>query len=118
MSKRKNDCTLNEFVVGYLKKAKYEKTLKLIAEKDAGKETMKTYKNFINYLKERETKTKIENDDDCLNCFAFLSVFQDFALGAWSLLCHSMHRHFPVCPTHQNLFISEADQGLSSKTLL
>ena len=64
MSKRKNDCTMNEFVIGYLKKAKYEKTLKLIVEKDARKETMKTYKNFINYLKGKETKTKIENDDD------------------------------------------------------
>ena len=64
MSKRKNDCTLNEFIIGYLKKAKYEKTLKLITEKDAENGTTKTYKNFINYLKERETKTKIENDDD------------------------------------------------------
>ena len=61
---------------------------------------------------------KIENDDDCLNCFVFFSVFQNFALGAWSLLCHSMHRHFPVCPMDQNIFISETDQGLSSKTLL
>ena len=78
MSKRKIDYTVNDFVIEYLKKAKYEKTLKLIAEKDAGKETMKTYKNFINYLKEIETKTKMKNYDD----FGFEINFGEYQQAA------------------------------------
>ena len=66
MSKRKSDCTLNEFVIEYLKKAKYEKTLKLIIEK-AGEsidDVERIGENFMKYLKEKEAEKKIENDDD------------------------------------------------------
>ena len=66
MSKRKIDYTVNDIVTKYLKETKCEKTLKLIAENDSksNEATVKTFKNFINYLKQKVRKTKTENDDD------------------------------------------------------
>ena len=57
---------MNEFVIKYLKKAKYEKTLKLLAGKDGESKacTAEAYKKFMNYLKQRERKTKNANNDD------------------------------------------------------
>ena len=68
MSKRKSVCNLHEFVINYLKKAKYEKTLRLIAEHDGESEacTAATYEKFMDYLKQKERKTRIENKNDDL----------------------------------------------------
>ena len=65
MSKRGSDC-MNEFVIKYLKKARYEKTLKLLAGKDGESKacTAEAYKKFTNYLKQKERKTKNANNDD------------------------------------------------------
>lgn len=80
MSKRKINCTVNDFVIEYLKKAKHGKTLKLIAENDSESDeaTVKTLQNFINYLKQIERKTKIENDDD----FGFEINFGEYQQAA------------------------------------
>ena len=65
MSKRGSDCT-NEFVIKYLKKAKYEKTLKLFAGKIGESKacTSAAHKKFTNYLKQKERTTKNANNDD------------------------------------------------------
>ena len=65
MSKRGSDC-INEFVIKYLKKAKYENSLKLFAGKDRESKacTAKTYKKFMNYLKQKKRNTKNASDDD------------------------------------------------------
>ena len=57
---------MNEFVIKYLKKARYEKTLKLLAGKDGESKacTAEAYKKFTNYLKQKERKTKNANNDD------------------------------------------------------
>jgi len=38
MAERKNDCNLDNFVIGYLKKQKFEKTLKLFDSRNGGNE--------------------------------------------------------------------------------
>ena len=67
MTKRKIDCTLDEFVVKYLKKSKYVKTAKLIGETNIGHS--KIMKNFIKFIKINEklkNEAKKENLDDDL----------------------------------------------------
>ena len=68
MSKRKSVCNLHEFVTKYLKKTQYEKTLKLIAVHDGESKacTGETYEKFMNYLKRKERKKRIENKNDDL----------------------------------------------------
>ena len=57
---------MNEFVIKYLKKAKYEKTLKLFAGKIGESKacTSAAHKKFTNYLKQKERTTKNANNDD------------------------------------------------------
>ena len=57
---------MNEFVIKYLKKAKYEKTLKLFAGKVGESKacTSAAHKKFTNYLKQKERTTKNANNDD------------------------------------------------------
>ena len=69
MAKRKIDCTLDEFVVKYLKKSKYEKTAKLIGETNIG--NSKIMKKFIKFVKINEKlkneaikKENLDDDDD------------------------------------------------------
>jgi len=65
MAKRKIDCALDEFVVKYLKKSKYEKTAKLLGETNIG--NSKIMKNFIKFVKINEklkNEAKKENLDD------------------------------------------------------
>ena len=59
---------MHEFVIKYLKKAQYEKTLELIAVHDGESEacTAATYEKFMDYLKQKERKTRIENKNDDL----------------------------------------------------
>ena len=66
MSKRKSDCTLNEFVVEYLKNSRYEKSFKLIAAKSRKPEESdgKICGKFTNFLKEKEAKKQYQRDDD------------------------------------------------------
>ena len=63
MAKRKIDGSLNDVICGYLKKAKYEKTLKLFERKCGKKENINLCEDFINYVKRRVAKKPIEEDD-------------------------------------------------------
>ena len=56
---------LNDYVIEYLKKGNYEKTLKLLEEKNVGprEENSKICEKFKNYLKEKETEKENEIDD-------------------------------------------------------
>ena len=62
MAKRKIDCSLNDFIIAYLKKRKYERSLKLFEDKNGGseKENPGIYDNFINYVAEKEYKKETE----------------------------------------------------------
>lgn len=60
MAKRKIDCSLNDFVVEYLKKRKCERSLKLFAKNKKLKTNENLYKTFINYLKKNKEN---ENGD-------------------------------------------------------
>ena len=59
MAKR---CSLNDVIHGYLKKAKYEKTLKLFERKCNKEVDVKLWDKFINYMKKKETQKAIEED--------------------------------------------------------
>ena len=67
MAKRKIDCSLNDFIIDFLKKRKYERTLKLCDDKNYGPEKENTkyiiYENFINYVIGGEFKKETEIDD-------------------------------------------------------
>ena len=66
MAKRKIDCTLDEIVVKYLKKANCDKTLKLFADKVRRKKNVGTERleQFFGYLKEKEVHKEKMFDDD------------------------------------------------------
>jgi len=63
MVKRKNDFSLNDFIVEYLKKRKCERTLKLFEENKKVKMNDNVCEKFMNYLKGKESDKEIENDD-------------------------------------------------------
>ena len=65
MAKRKIDCSLNDFIIDYLKKRKYERTLKLFEDKNEGpeKENTRICDNFLNYVIQVESKKEAEIDD-------------------------------------------------------
>ena len=66
MAKRKIDCTLDEFVSKYMKKANCDKSLKLFEDKVECKKNVATerLKQFFGYLKEKEVhKKKMIGDD-------------------------------------------------------
>ena len=66
MAKRKIDCSLEEIVGEYLKKKKFEKSLKLFEEKVKHKnnDLNKTLKKLFDYLKKKESeKGDIEHED-------------------------------------------------------
>ena len=66
MAKRKIDCSLNEIVGEYLKKKKFEKSLKLFEEKVKHKnnDLSKTLKRLFDYLKKTESeKENMEYED-------------------------------------------------------
>ena len=66
MAKRKIDCTLDEIVVKYLKKANCDKTLKLFEDKVGRKKNVATERleQFFGYLKEKEVHKEKMIDDD------------------------------------------------------
>ena len=66
MAKRKIYCSLDDIVGEYLKKKKFEKSLKLLEEKDKHKnnDLNKTLKRLFDYLKKTESgKRNIEHED-------------------------------------------------------
>ena len=63
MTKRKIDSTLDDFIDGYLKKAKYEKSVKLLKGKIEQKKNVKIFEQFMNYFKRKEAEKPNENDD-------------------------------------------------------
>ena len=62
MAKRKQDCSVNDLIIGYLKKTKCEKTLKLF-EKSNENLNHGICEKFMNYLKKKETEKENEKDD-------------------------------------------------------
>ena len=66
MAKRKVDCTLDEFVSKYLKKANCDKSLKLFEDKVGCQKNVatETLEQFRSYLKEKEVHTKKMIEDD------------------------------------------------------
>jgi len=64
MDKRKKDSSLDGIVIHYLKKAKCEKSTKLLEEKFEEKyEDVKVTEKFLKYLKAKQVKKEIESDD-------------------------------------------------------
>ena len=66
MGKRNNDCTLDEIIAAYLKKAKCQKTLKLFGEQigQAKNDKMPMLEKFVDYMKEQEAGKENKRDDD------------------------------------------------------
>ena len=65
MAKRKIKCDLNDFVVGYLKRFKYEKTLKSLDVLNQFKnDHTAVFKKFIHYLEMKEADKDLRNEDD------------------------------------------------------
>ena len=63
MAKRKIQCDLNDFVIGYLKKSKYEKTLKTLDVKNQFKNDYTAdFQKFIHYLEIKEAQKDIKSD--------------------------------------------------------
>ena len=79
MAKRKNDCSLDNFIARFLKKRKYGKTLKLFESKisNGGDVNSKAFDGFENSLKEK-IKNEQNNDDsdDCLGFKINFGAFQ------------------------------------------
>ena len=65
MAKRKIDCNLDDVVLNYFKRAKYEKTSKMFPAGEGKSVASKILKEFMRFLKEND-KVKKENraDDD------------------------------------------------------
>ena len=59
MKKRKADCSIDEFIVEYLKKKKFAKTLKLFEKNDP----CNVYESFMNYLRNIETEKVTMKDE-------------------------------------------------------
>ena len=67
MAKRKIKFDLNDFVIGYLKKSKYEKTLKIYDASEKTKKCQKTdFEKFVDYLKVEVIKKEIKTENDDL----------------------------------------------------
>ena len=66
MAKRKNDCSLDNFIARFLEKRKYGKTLKLFESKisNGGDVNSKSFAGFENFLKEKIKHEQKNNDDD------------------------------------------------------
>ena len=65
MGKRKIDCSLDDIVIGYLKKVKCEKTSKLFGtEKSDKADHFNSLRKFMKFLKqiEKEKENRIEDD--------------------------------------------------------
>ena len=75
MGKRKHYCSLDEIVIECLKKAKYERTLKLFQKQDSNKCSKATYAGFIAFL-EQSVVVKENKDDDDLGFEINFGAFQ------------------------------------------
>ena len=83
MTKRKIDCSIGDFIIDYLKKRKYEKTLQLFEEANksfTGRklENHDVCRKFIKYLQRQESEKGDENDDlgFAINFGAFQSAMK------------------------------------------
>ena len=63
MAKRKQLCNLNDFVVDYLEKRTYERTLKLLNRNNEVTMEENLHKKFMNYLKKNDLDEKNANDN-------------------------------------------------------
>ena len=65
MAKRKMDCSLDDIVMEYLKKAKCEKTSKLFGTEGSDRsDDGRLLKNFTEFMKKNETKKENHVQDD------------------------------------------------------
>lgn len=65
MSKRKVDSSLDDIVIGYLKKFKCEKTSKLFETERSGEnDHSKSLKKFMIFLQQKEIKKEYQVEDD------------------------------------------------------
>ena len=66
MAKRKIDCTLNEVIFEYLKKRRFEKSLKLFGQNycPAKNDQTRPLEEFCDYLKKKEIEKESMNHDD------------------------------------------------------
>ena len=64
MGKRKHDFSLDEIVIEFLKRAKYERTLKLFQKQDSNECSKATYAGFIAFLKQSVVVKENKDDDD------------------------------------------------------
>ena len=91
MAKRKIECSLDEIVMEYLKKAKCEKSIKLLGMKHSSEsDHSKSLEKFIKFLtKSEQKKDNREADDDLgfeINFGAFHPEKKVFMLK-FSFLC-------------------------------
>ena len=63
MGKRKHDCSLDEIVIECLKRAKYERTLKLIQKQDHNQCSKAIYSDFVAFLKQSAVAKQNKDDD-------------------------------------------------------
>ena len=65
MAKRKIECSLDDIVMEYLKRAKCEKTSKLFGiERSVESDHSKSLEKFIVFLKQKEMKKEFHVEDD------------------------------------------------------
>ena len=65
MAKRKMDCSLDDFVMEYLKKVKCEKTSKMFGAEFSGEnDHSKSLQQFMKFLKENEKEKENHVEDD------------------------------------------------------
>ena len=59
------DCSLDDIIIGYLKKVKCEKTSKMFgAERSGENDHSNSLKEFMKFLKQKETKKEYHVEDD------------------------------------------------------
>ena len=63
MSKRKLDCTLDNVVFNYLKRAKYDKTAKMVGVDESKSSCSKTMEKFLQFLAAIDIKKQKVEDD-------------------------------------------------------
>jgi len=96
MAKRKMDCSLDNIVMEHLKKSKCEKTSKMFGDESLGSnDHSKLLKNFIKFMKQKETEKENRFADD-LGFEINYGAFQPMTKVSFCRKCFNC-RHFKLC---------------------
>lgn len=87
MVKRKIDCSLDKIIGEYLKKKKFEKSLKLLKEKVEQKTDLnKTLESFCDYLK-KNVSEKANTDHKDLGFEINFGAYEPRQKVSWNKMC-------------------------------